>query len=103
MEISSDSVREKGERGRDRHRGWAGGQSHTGVCAGHAKKELALPFADSHSSPTGIIGTIDFHLFLMSATDIDISSCRNTATDRRNEWKTSQMTHTNTYPKALPF
>lgn len=39
-------------------------------CCGHAKKELALPFADSHSGPTGIIGTIDFNFFLMIVADI---------------------------------
>lgn len=71
------------------------------------QKRLALPFADSRPGPTGIIGTIDLHFFLMSATDslTDISSCGKTATDRRNEWRTQAKWPTDTkasYFKLLP-
>lgn len=54
--ISGDTDREGDERGVDGQRGQAGGQNGSGVRAGNAREELALPYADSHFRPQGLEG-----------------------------------------------
>lgn len=74
---------------------------HWGLCS-TCQRGLALPFADSHPGPTGIIGTIDSHLFLMSATDslADISLKNSYWQEQRVE-DTGQMIHSGTNTIAL--
>lgn len=57
------------QRERGRQRGWAGGQNDIGVCVRHAKRGWHCHLLTHAPAPRGITGTIDFHLFLMSATD----------------------------------